>query len=124
MCAQDKRQATGGALGGEPTHLGVATRAQVALAAWLVVAAAQADVVLGCQGAAREPHHQKAGAALLGSLRHRRRRGGKEELSEVLLMHGHGVVGIIAGIRLGAQLGADGHLRREPHYGDTDAVCY
>jgi hypothetical protein len=48
--------------------------------------------------------------------------GGEEELAEVLLVQGDGVVGGGAAVGAGAELRADGDLGGEADDGDADAV--
>ncbi len=120
---QNQREPAGRALGGQAADLGLAPRAQVAFSARPAVASAQADVVLGGEDPAGEPHHEQAGVALLLDARDGRRRGGEQQVAEVLLVQRDVVAGIIAPVGLGAELRADGDLSRQSDDRDADAIC-
>lgn len=114
MRGENERQATGRTLGRQTAHAGGAPRADVPFADGLAVTGTETDAPAWGQRAGREPHHQQTGRALFLGSRHGGRGAGHEQVPEVHLVHGDAILPVVSGIGTRAQLGADGHLGREP----------
>lgn len=120
MRRQNKRQSTSRTLARQRADLGTAPRTQVAAGGELGMAGAEAGERL--DDARREAHHEQARGRLFLRARDGRCGDGHHQLAEVLLVQRDAVDGVVAVVGLGAQLAADGHLRRQPDHANPDLV--
>lgn len=124
MGRENESEAAGWTFGWQTAYAGGTAGASVALAYGLGMTGAVADAPTRRQRPTREAHHQQTGDTLLFCSCDRRRRRGEEEFPIVDLVHGDVVLGVIACVCAGAELGADGYVGGYTDDTDADAVVY